>query len=57
MIWGAGGGNSEFSWSLFCPVCELDVALNHGEARKMAAVETEDGKVEKHYPYYNEGTV
>lgn len=48
MTRGPGGGNSEFSWSLFCPVCELNVALNHGEARKMAAVDTEDGKVEKH---------
>uniref|UniRef100_A0A4W6G0J3 VPS26, retromer complex component A n=1 Tax=Lates calcarifer TaxID=8187 RepID=A0A4W6G0J3_LATCA len=38
---------------LFGPVCEIDVLLNDAENRKTAELKTEDGKVEKHYLFYD----
>ncbi|XP_037061159.1 LOW QUALITY PROTEIN: vacuolar protein sorting-associated protein 26A-like [Peromyscus leucopus] len=42
-----------FLGGFFGPICEIDVALNDGETRKMAEMKTEDGKVEKHYLFYD----
>lgn len=38
---------------MFGPVCEIDVLLNDAESRKTAELKTEDGKVEKHYLFYD----
>lgn len=38
---------------MFGPVCEIDVLLNDAENRKTAELKTEDGKVEKHYLFYD----
>uniref|UniRef100_A0A8C1YNU6 VPS26, retromer complex component A n=1 Tax=Cyprinus carpio TaxID=7962 RepID=A0A8C1YNU6_CYPCA len=38
---------------LFGPVCEIDVILNDAESRKTAELKTEDGKLEKHYLFYD----
>uniref|UniRef100_A0A2K6F5B2 Uncharacterized protein n=1 Tax=Propithecus coquereli TaxID=379532 RepID=A0A2K6F5B2_PROCO len=37
----------------FGPIHEIDTGLNDGETRKMAEMKTEDGKVEKHYLFYD----
>lgn len=42
-----------FLGGLFGPVCEIDVLLNDAENRKTAELKTEDGKVEKHYLFYD----
>ncbi|KAI4894284.1 hypothetical protein NFI96_016307 [Prochilodus magdalenae] len=42
-----------FLGGLFGPVCEIDVILNDAESRKTAELKTEDGKVEKHYLFYD----
>lgn len=42
-----------FLGGLFGPVCEIDVLLNDAESRKMAELKTEDGKMEKHYMFYD----
>uniref|UniRef100_A0A3Q3BPC9 VPS26, retromer complex component A n=1 Tax=Kryptolebias marmoratus TaxID=37003 RepID=A0A3Q3BPC9_KRYMA len=42
-----------FLGGLFGPVCEIDVVLNDAENRKTAELKTEDGKVEKHYLFYD----
>lgn len=42
-----------FLGGLFGPVCEIDVLLNDAESRKTAELKTEDGKVEKHYLFYD----
>ncbi|KAG7279176.1 hypothetical protein CRUP_022371, partial [Coryphaenoides rupestris] len=42
-----------FLGGLFGPVCEIDVLLNDAENRKTAELKTEDGKVEKHYMFYD----
>lgn len=42
-----------FLGGFFGPICEIDVALSDGETRKMAEMKTEDGKVEKHYLFYD----
>lgn len=34
-------------------MCEIDVLLNDAENRKTAELKTEDGKVEKHYLFYD----
>lgn len=34
-------------------MCEIDVVLNDAETRKTAELKTEDGKVEKHYLFYD----
>lgn len=38
---------------MFGPVCEIDVLLNDAENRKTAELKTEEGKVEKHYLFYD----
>lgn len=38
---------------MFGPVCEIDVLLNDAESRRTAELKTEDGKVEKHYLFYD----
>ncbi|KAG8507415.1 Vacuolar protein sorting-associated protein 26A [Galemys pyrenaicus] len=45
--------SSSFLGGFFGPICEIDVILNDGETRKMAEMKTEDGKVEKHYLFYD----
>ena len=42
-----------FLGGLFGPVCEIDVLLNDAENRKTAELKAEDGKVEKHYLFYD----
>lgn len=42
-----------FLGGLFGPLCEIDVLLNDAENRKTAELKTEDGKVEKHYLFYD----
>uniref|UniRef100_A0A3Q0R976 VPS26, retromer complex component A n=1 Tax=Amphilophus citrinellus TaxID=61819 RepID=A0A3Q0R976_AMPCI len=42
-----------FLGGLFGPVCEIDVLLNDAENRRTAELKTEDGKVEKHYLFYD----
>ncbi|XP_062436346.1 vacuolar protein sorting-associated protein 26A isoform X2 [Rhea pennata] len=42
-----------FLGGFFGPVCEIDVVLNDAETRKTAEIKTEDGKVEKHYLFYD----
>uniref|UniRef100_A0A8C9DJ50 VPS26 retromer complex component A n=1 Tax=Prolemur simus TaxID=1328070 RepID=A0A8C9DJ50_PROSS len=42
-----------FLGGFFGPICEIDIVLNDGETRKMAEMKTEDGKVEKHYLFYD----
>ena len=42
-----------FLGGLFGAVCEIDVLLNDAENRKTAELKTEDGKVEKHYMFYD----
>lgn len=42
-----------FLGGLFGPVCEIDVLLNDAENRKTAELKTEDGKVEKHYLFFD----
>ncbi len=42
-----------FLGGLFGPVCEIDVILNDAESRKTAELKTEDGKLEKHYMFYD----
>lgn len=34
-------------------MCEIDVLLNDAENRKTAELKTDDGKVEKHYLFYD----
>lgn len=34
-------------------MCEIDVLLNDAENRKTAELKTEEGKVEKHYLFYD----
>ncbi|KAI1231627.1 hypothetical protein IHE44_0007704 [Lamprotornis superbus] len=53
---GAGVGprkGRSFLGNLFVPVCEIDVVLNDAETRKPAEIKTEDGKVEKHFLFYD----
>lgn len=45
--------SQSFLGGLFSPVCEIDVVLNDAETRKTAELKTEDGKVEKHYLFYD----
>ncbi|KAF5900713.1 vacuolar protein sorting-associated protein 26A, partial [Clarias magur] len=42
-----------FLGGLFGPVCDIDVILNDAESRKTAELKTEEGKVEKHYLFYD----
>ncbi|MFT7805667.1 vacuolar protein sorting-associated protein 26A [Arapaima gigas] len=42
-----------FLGNLFGPVCEIDIVLNDAETRKTAELKTEDGKVEKHFLFYD----
>ncbi|KAM4875936.1 vacuolar protein sorting-associated protein 26A-like [Thomomys bottae] len=42
-----------FLGGFFSPICEIDIVLNDEETRKMAEMKTEDGKVEKHYLFYD----
>uniref|UniRef100_A0A3B3SZP1 VPS26, retromer complex component A n=1 Tax=Paramormyrops kingsleyae TaxID=1676925 RepID=A0A3B3SZP1_9TELE len=42
-----------FLGSLFGPVCEIDVVLNDADSRKTAELKMEDGKVEKHFLFYD----
>lgn len=42
-----------FLGGFFSPVCEIDVILNDAETRKTAEIKTEDGKVEKHFLFYD----
>ncbi|NXY51189.1 VP26A protein, partial [Ceuthmochares aereus] len=42
-----------FLGGFFAPVCETDVILNDAETRKTAEIKTEDGKVEKHFLFYD----
>ncbi|OBS78969.1 hypothetical protein A6R68_18655, partial [Neotoma lepida] len=49
----AASPSKSFLGGFFGPICEIDVALNDGETRKMAEMKTEDGKVEKHYLFYD----
>uniref|UniRef100_A0A8C9L2K0 VPS26, retromer complex component A n=1 Tax=Pavo cristatus TaxID=9049 RepID=A0A8C9L2K0_PAVCR len=42
-----------FLGGFFGPVCEIDVILNDAETRKTAEMKTEDGKVEKHFLFYD----
>lgn len=42
-----------FLGGLFGPVCEIDVILNDAESRKTAELKTEEGKLEKHYLFYD----
>ncbi|XP_037394695.1 LOW QUALITY PROTEIN: vacuolar protein sorting-associated protein 26A [Pygocentrus nattereri] len=44
---------NSFLGGLFGPICEIDVILNDAESRKTAELKTEDGKVEKHYLFYD----
>ncbi|XP_005390151.1 PREDICTED: vacuolar protein sorting-associated protein 26A isoform X1 [Chinchilla lanigera] len=46
-------GRESFLGGFFGPICEIDIVLNDGETRKMAEMKTEDGKVEKHYLFYD----
>lgn len=48
-----GGLFQSFLGGLFGPVCDIDVVLNDAESRKTAELKTEDGKVEKHYLFYD----
>lgn len=34
-------------------MCEIDVILNDAESRKTAELKTEEGKLEKHYLFYD----
>lgn len=34
-------------------MCEIDVILNDAESRKTAELKTEEGKLEKHYMFYD----
>ncbi|XP_012656757.1 vacuolar protein sorting-associated protein 26A [Otolemur garnettii] len=45
--------SKSFLGGFFGPICEIDIVLNDGETRKMAEMKTEDGKVEKHYLFYD----
>ncbi|KAJ7403227.1 ATP-dependent RNA helicase SUPV3L1, mitochondrial [Pitangus sulphuratus] len=45
--------SKSFLGNLFVPVCEIDVVLNDAETRKPAEIKTEDGKVEKHFLFYD----
>nr|BAC25745.1 unnamed protein product [Mus musculus] len=49
----AASPSKSFLGGFFGPICEIDVALNDGETRKMAEMKTEDGKVQKHYLFYD----
>ncbi|KAF3828156.1 hypothetical protein GH733_003995 [Mirounga leonina] len=49
----AASPSKSFLGGFFGPICEIDVVLNDGETRKMAEMKTEDGKVEKHYLFYD----
>uniref|UniRef100_A0A8C9A2A1 Uncharacterized protein n=1 Tax=Prolemur simus TaxID=1328070 RepID=A0A8C9A2A1_PROSS len=42
-----------FPGGIFSPIHETDIGLNDGETRKRAEMKTEDGKVEKHYLFYD----
>ncbi|PKU36684.1 atp-dependent rna helicase mitochondrial [Limosa lapponica baueri] len=42
-----------FLGGFFAPPCEIDVILNDAETRKTAEIKTEDGKVEKHFLFYD----
>lgn len=42
-----------FLGGLFSPVCEIDVILNDAESRKTTELKTEEGKLEKHYLFYD----
>ncbi|TRY90532.1 hypothetical protein DNTS_002659 [Danionella cerebrum] len=42
-----------FLGGLFGPVCEIDVILNDAESRKTAELKNEEGKLEKHYLFYD----
>ncbi|XP_028585295.1 vacuolar protein sorting-associated protein 26A isoform X1 [Podarcis muralis] len=44
---------ASFLGGLFGPICEIDVVLNDAESRKTAEIKTEDGKIEKHYLFYD----
>ncbi|XP_036382267.1 vacuolar protein sorting-associated protein 26A-like [Megalops cyprinoides] len=46
-----------FLGGLFGPVCDIDVLLNDADTRKTAEFKTEDGKVEKHFLFYDGETV
>uniref|UniRef100_A0A8C5VTI5 Uncharacterized protein n=1 Tax=Microcebus murinus TaxID=30608 RepID=A0A8C5VTI5_MICMU len=41
----------------FGPIREIDIGLNDRETRKMEEMKTEDGKVEKHYLFYDRESV
>nr|XP_012618359.1 LOW QUALITY PROTEIN: vacuolar protein sorting-associated protein 26A [Microcebus murinus] len=49
----AASPSKSFLGGFFGPICEIDIVLNDGETRKMAEMKTEDGKVEKHYLFYD----
>ncbi|GCC33926.1 hypothetical protein chiPu_0012397 [Chiloscyllium punctatum] len=38
---------------LFTPVCDINIVLNDADTRKTAEIKSEDGKIEKHYLFYD----
>lgn len=42
-----------FLGGFFGPICEIDIILNDAETRKTAEIKTEDGKIEKHFLFYD----
>ncbi|MEE6488140.1 hypothetical protein FKM82_015140 [Ascaphus truei] len=46
-----------FLSGFFGPICEIEVELNDGETRKTSEIKTEEGKIEKHYLFYDGETV
>ncbi|XP_061421078.1 vacuolar protein sorting-associated protein 26A isoform X1 [Lethenteron reissneri] len=44
---------ASFLTGLLGPSCEIDIVLDGAETRKTAEIKTEDGKVEKHFLYFD----
>ncbi|XP_043539078.1 vacuolar protein sorting-associated protein 26A isoform X2 [Chiloscyllium plagiosum] len=42
-----------FLGGLFTPVCDINIVLNDADTRKTAEIKSEDGKIEKHYLFYD----
>ncbi|PIO31271.1 hypothetical protein AB205_0217610, partial [Aquarana catesbeiana] len=42
-----------FLSGFFGPICEIEVVLNDAETRKLSEIKTEEGKLEKHYLFYD----
>lgn len=45
--------NMSFLSGFFGPICEIEVVLNDAETRKLSEIKTEEGKLEKHYLFYD----